>query len=246
MCLIFFSINEHPKYKLIVAANRDEFYQRPTQQAHWWEHPEILAGKDLQANGTWMALNKNGEFAALTNYRDPAEFNIQNKSRGNIVVEYFKTEDKARFFNNLINSREQYNGYNFIGFNNNKITYYSNQLSDTTVLEKGSFALSNHLLDSPWPKVEKIKREMKSIINQEEFTTESVFGILLDNTVAQDNQLPLTGVPIETERMLSSVFIQSEKYGTRSSYVLLMDYSNKIRFEEKTWHPKTTEVRFLI
>ena len=244
MCLIYCSINEHPKYKLIVAANRDEFYDRPTQQAHWWDQPQILAGKDLKAHGTWMAVNKHGKFAALTNYRDPAEFNIEKVSRGSIIVDYFTTDDEHAFFENLKGNRTKYNGYNFIGYNQGKITYYSNRLTATTIVEKGSFALSNHLLDTPWPKVEKIKSRMNGVLQQKTFDKERIFSILSDTHTAPDEQLPHTGVPRATEKMLSSVFIKSEKYGTRSSYVLRIDHDGNIGFEERTWHPDESVVRF--
>ncbi|MBN2614893.1 MAG: NRDE family protein [Bacteroidales bacterium] len=246
MCLIYCSLNEHPKYQLIIAANRDEFYDRPALGAHWWDTPRILAGKDLKAGGTWLAVNRQGKFAALTNYRDPAEFNIQKKSRGNIVVDYFNTENESAFFENLLNSRTMYNGYNFIGFDQGKVHYYSNRLAAVTVLEKGSFALSNHLLDTDWPKVRKIKSGMTRLLTTTPLDTDAVFELLSDTSCAPDDQLPHTGVPMETERMLSSVFIQSEKYGTRSSNVILMDYSGRIEFEERTHIPEKSVVKFSI
>ena len=246
MCLLFFSINEHPEYQLIVAANRDEFYSRPTQQAHWWEKPHILAGKDMQAHGTWMALDKTGRFAALTNYRDPVEFDQQRESRGKIVVDYFNTENESTFFENLKNTRTTFNSYNFIGYHQGKISYYSNRLSEVAVLEKGSFALSNHLLDTAWPKVKQIKSAMANLLRSKIVDKEAMFELLSDSATAPDNELPHTGVPLETERMLSSVFIKSENYGTRSSYVLLMDYSGHMEFDEITHYPEKSRVHFSV
>lgn len=244
MCLIFFSINEHPEYQLIVAANRDEFYQRPTQQAHWWKSPQILAGKDLEANGTWMAMDKKGRFAALTNYRDPKEFDKQKKSRGHIVVDYFTSTNESTFFDKLKNSRTIYNSYNFISYNQGKMSYYSNRLPEIAVYEKGSFALSNHFMDTAWPKVQQIKSGMAELLKSKIVDKESIFELLSAPTVAPDDQLPHTGVPLDKERMLSSVFIRSEDYGTRSSYILLMDYSGNIEFEEITHTPQKSRVHF--
>jgi uncharacterized protein with NRDE domain len=244
MCLIFFSINEHPKYKLIVAANRDEFYERPALPAHWWKKPQILAGKDLKGNGTWMAVNKNGKFAALTNYRDPASFDAQKESRGKIIVDYFLTEKENDFFESLKHARSKYNSYNFIGYQQGKISYYSNRLDEVTVLKKGNFALSNGLLDTAWPKVEKIKRDMAGLLKNHMVDTQAILELLSDTTLALDEQLPHTGVPLQKERMLSPVFIKSENYGTRCSSVLLIDQSGHIEFEERTYIPKKSVARF--
>ena len=244
MCLIFFSINEHPKYKLIVAANRDEFYERPALPAHWWKKPQMLAGKDLKAHGTWMAVNKNGKFAALTNYRDPAAFDVQKESRGKIILDYFSMENEPDFFESLKHARTKYNSYNFISYQQGKISYYSNRLDEVTVLKEGNFALSNHLLDTAWPKVEKIKREMAGLLKNNTVDTRVIFELLSDTTLARDEQLPHTGVPLQTERMLSPVFIKSEKYGTRCSSVLLIDQSGHIEFEERTFVPKKSVAHF--
>lgn len=244
MCLIFFSINEHPKYKLIVAANRDEFYERPALPAHWWKKPRILAGKDLKANGTWMAVNKKGKFAAVTNYRDPAAFDPKKESRGKIIVDYFNADKESNFFKSLKQTRTKYNSYNFISYQQDKISYYSNRLDEVTVLKKGNFALSNGLLGMAWAKVEKIKREMSGLLKNNTVEIRDIFELLSDTTLARDDQLPHTGVPLQQERMLSPVFIKSEKYGTRCSTVLLIDQSDHIEFEERTYIPEKSVVHF--
>ena len=244
MCLIFFSINKHPKYKLIVAANRDEYYSRPTQKLHWWKNTNILAGRDLEAMGTWMGVDRNGKFAALTNYRDPKAFMEEKLSRGRIVVDYFNAENEDAFYENLKKNRTEYNSYNFIGYNKNKISYYSNNLSEIKVIEKGDFAISNHLLDTSWPKVEKIKSGMAELLKSEIIDKNAVFELLTDSNIAADDKLPNTGISLEFEKLLSPIFIKSKIYGTRCSSLILIDYSNNIEFDEITYSNINNRVSF--
>ncbi|MCM3571041.1 NRDE family protein [Neobacillus mesonae] len=225
MCLILFAYHIHPVYKLIVAANRDEFYQRPTAPAHFWEdQPEILAGRDLEKMGTWMGVTKKGRFAALTNYRDPNETTVGKRSRGELVSGALTYKGDVRdYMKTLEQNKSQYPGYNLLTGNADELYYYSNIGQQLQKLEPGIYGISNHLLNTEWPKVQKGKEGLGEIV--QENRTEMIarlFKLLQSADPAPDELLPNTGVSLEWERMLSPLFIQSEDYGTRSSTVMLL------------------------
>lgn len=238
MCLIAFNTNKHEKYKLILIANRDEFYPRPTASAEFWDdYPYILGGRDLESLGTWMGISKSGRFAALSNYRDPTTESKRGTSRGDIVADYLiGTEPTTSYLNQLIKTAPEYNGYNFIAGTADQLYYYSNQIDHYYKLEPGTHGLSNHLLDTPWPKVVSIKDKLDTYINShKEILPNDLFQILIDKTKASSDQLPDTGVPLEIEKDLSSIFIKRDNYGTRASTVLLIDYNNNVKFIERTF-----------
>ncbi|KON86333.1 hypothetical protein AF332_05535 [Sporosarcina globispora] len=225
MCLILFAYKVHPAYKLIVAANRDEFYERPTAPAHFWEdHPAILAGRDLSKMGTWMGVTKNGRFAALTNYRDPSEVAEGKRSRGDLVADFLKGSDlPADFMIMASENRSSYPGYNLLAGNLDELYYYSNVEDRIEQLQPGVYGVSNHVLNTAWPKVKKGKKGLLKLIeNASGNLTEDLFTLLQNADPAPDDMLPKTGVSLEWERILSPLFIKSEGYGTRSSTVMLM------------------------
>ncbi|MGG3561876.1 NRDE family protein [Neobacillus rhizosphaerae] len=225
MCLILFAYKVHPKYKLIVAANRDEFYQRPTAPIHYWEdNPAILAGRDLEKMGTWMGVTSAGRFAALTNYRNPKEVTTGKQSRGELVEDALNFEgDMKKYMQGLVSRNQQYPGYNLLAGDTKELYYYSNIGQQLQKLEPGIYGVSNHLLNTEWPKVKSGKDGLSQIIHGESENLVEKLMILLQNTdPAPDEQLPTTGVSLEWERMLSPLFIESDHYGTRSSTVLLM------------------------
>lgn len=235
MCLILFAYKSHPKYKLIVAANRDEFYQRPTAGAHFWEDiPDILAGRDLEKMGTWMGVTKGGRFAALTNYRNPKEMVEGKLSRGELVSGALTFQGEIRDYMESLKSRESlYPGYNLLAGDSDELFYFSNIGHKVMQLEPGIYGVSNELLDSNWPKVNIGKKGLENIISsQEDISVEALFALLAISDPAPDDLLPQTGVPLEMERMLSPLFIKSEGYGTRSSTVLLMT-DEDIQYEER-------------
>ncbi|MBY6052228.1 NRDE family protein [Cytobacillus firmus] len=235
MCLILFAYKAHPKYKLIVAANRDEFYERPTAPAHFWEdHPHILAGRDLRKMGTWMGVTKNGRFAALTNYRDPNEVTEGKRSRGDLVADFLKGSDSpADFMNRASEHRVSYPGYNLLAGTLEELFYYSNVEDRVELLQPGIYGVSNHVLDTEWPKVKKGKECLSALLdNAEGSLTEELFTLLRNADPAPDELLPKTGVSLEWERMLSPLFIKSDGYGTRSSTVLLMS-KDEIFYKER-------------
>lgn len=225
MCLILFAYKVHPQYKLLVAANRDEFYGRPTAPVHYWEDaPDILAGRDLEKMGTWMGITKDGRFAALTNYRNPAEMTEGKRSRGEITAGVLKHKGSILQYLETLSQKDSiYSGYNLIAGDSNHLYYYSNIGKNMQELKPGIYGLSNHLLNTEWPKVKKGRDGLSRIIRDlRGDLPEELFALLQSSERAPDHLLPKTGVSLEMERMLSPLFIKSANYGTRSSTVLLM------------------------
>jgi len=243
MCLIFLSLNNHPNYKLIVAANRDEFYVRKTAPAHFWEdNPNILGGRDLQASGTWMAMNKNGKISLVTNYRDPAHINPIAPSRGQLVTDFlFNNDSPEEYLKKVHAHASEYNGFNLLAGNPDELFYLSNYKSGIQKLESGIYGLSNHLLDTPWPKVELGKDKFSSAISTPVVEPDVLFEMLYDEQRAEDSLLPDTGIGLERERALSSMFIKTNGYGTRCSTVVLIDRQNNVLYSERTYNVATFE-----
>lgn len=245
MCLINFQFQQHPKYPLIVVANRDEEYKRPTKEAHFWEdEPNLLAGRDLVQKGTWLGITKTGRFAALTNFRDPT-LPMRLFSRGDIVRQYLlgNTEPVA-FVKKLSETRDDYGGYNVLVGDCHQLLHYNNILDETNIIQPGTHSLSNHSLNTPWPKVLKGKQRLEDYLSnaREEVEKEVLFNILADQERAKDEELPNTGVGLEMERNLSSLFIKIPNYGTRASTILLWDRENEVTFVERTF--KNGEFQF--
>jgi uncharacterized protein with NRDE domain len=237
LCLILFAYQAHATYKLIVAANRDEFYKRPTAPVHYWEdHPYILAGRDLSRMGTWMGVTKTGRFAALTNYRDPKETTEGKRSRGELVADFLKGHElPEHYMLELAQKRNLYPGYNLLAGDAKELYYYSNIEDKVQKLEPGIYGVSNHLLDSDWPKVKRGKEGLSSIIRgSNETLAEQILTFLQKTEAASEETLPHTGVSLEWERILSPIFIKSDSYGTRSSSVLLMT-DDEIIFRERVY-----------
>ncbi|MGC4020474.1 MAG: NRDE family protein [Cyclobacteriaceae bacterium] len=247
MCLIFLLVDQHPKYKLIVAANRDEFYGRKTEAATFWEdHPQILGGRDLEARkpdgtcGTWMGVNKNGRIAMVTNYRDLKNLKQQAPSRGHLVTDFLITDVPPEKYLKSIEPRaKEYNGFNLIVGTAEELYYLSNYRDGVSKIEKGLHGLSNALLDTPWPKVKNGKERMKQLFSENKIDPQIILDSLYDEHQAADNLLPDTGVGLERERMLSSMFIKSPNYGSRCSTFVTITYDNQVEFVERVYDLKT-------
>jgi uncharacterized protein with NRDE domain len=240
MCLIIFAYNAHPSYKLIVAANRDEFYERTSSPADFWENaPQVLAGRDLKKGGTWLGITRHGNFAAITNYRDPAALKTDAQSRGLLVSDFLCDNQNAdKYLENIEKQPDKYNGYNLILKDNGSFYAFSNR-GEKQKLNAGIYGLSNHLLDTPWPKVLRAKKKMETILNEKGAALEeALFALLSDRHFPPENKLPATGVDRDWEKVLSPIFIKSPDYGTRSSTILLIGKNNRVKFVEKVFDGK--------
>ncbi len=244
MCLIVFGYKAHPDYNLIFAANRDENHSRPTRAAQFWDnYTHLLAGKDLKAGGTWMGINKLGAMAAITNYRNPADQKKNSPSRGHLVLDYLKNSGPPeKYLEKIDRNVDAYNGFSLILGNMKKLMFYSNQERTKKEIEPGIHGLSNHLLDTPWPKVKRAKEQLWQIIQNPEFSEDALFSLLEDERKPSEEELPDTGIPLHLEKKVSPIFIKSEDYGTRSSTVLLIHKNGKITFTEKRFKPGTKEM----
>ena len=242
MCLILFSFNTQPGFRLILAANRDEFYARPTQPlSAWADAPGVYGGRDLKEGGTWLGISRRGRLAALTNYRDPAHQLPQAPSRG-LLINRFLTDvaPPADYLEQLQKTAFRYNGFNLLAGDQTGLWYASNRGNGIEKLQPGFYGLSNHLLDTEWPKVSRGKKRLKDLLNRRGgWDTEDLFTLLADRTVAADRELPDTGVGLEWERTLSPLFITSPHYGTRSSTVLLIETSGEVTLLERSFAPGT-------
>jgi uncharacterized protein with NRDE domain len=229
MCLIVFAWQVVPGAPLIAAANRDEFYTRPTAPASWWEdHPGVYAGRDLHGNGTWMGISRDGphgpKFAAITNVRAAAELHGHGPSRGALVADYLSGNATAQeYIDGLAQGPDSYKGYNLLAGDRDSLIWYSNRADadprNGQALAPGIYGLSNALLDACWPKVVRTKAQFASLICQRA-PEDAYFEMLADTTSAPDVRLPDTGISLELERALSAVFIDTPSYGTRSSTVV--------------------------
>lgn len=239
MCLIFIGLKNHPKYKLIVAANRDEFYARKTAPASYWEdHPGILGGRDLEANGTWLGMTKSGRVCMVTNFRDPKNLHAKAPSRGKLVTDFLlDVVSGEKYLERVQGHAKKYNGFSLIAGTVDSLYYFSNYGDGIVLLNSGLFGLSNHLLETPWPKVEKGKSEIQRLLKSPAIDANDLFNVLSDETISDDASLPDTGVGLERERSLSAAFIKSPGYGTRSSTVIIVDYNNRVTFHERVFDP---------
>ncbi|HSG61725.1 MAG TPA: NRDE family protein [Pseudomonadales bacterium] len=240
MCLIVFALNAHPEWDLVVAANRDEFYQRPAAIANYWaDKPHILGGRDLAARGTWLAVDARGRFAALTNVRHQDRSDMPS-SRGELVTHFLDSHHTPEHFHDAIET-DLYGGYNLILDDGQYAWYHSNRYP-SRALTPGIYGLSNAELNSDWPKVTSSVADFKHALASDNIE-EALFSLLQDEAAAEDEHLPDTGVGIALERMLSPRFICTPDYGTRVSTVLLRNRERLI-FIERQHMPEGDTVRF--
>lgn len=235
MCIIFAAVQQHPDYPLIIAANRDEFYARPTAPSSFWHtHPDMLAGKDLSGGGTWMGVTRNGHIAALTNIRNPGAHSESKKTRGELVVDYLTDQPlTGRHLESLKINADQYNGFNFLFGHYRHLAVFNSESKQHAFLGPGVHGLSNASLNTPWPKALRGTEALQQYIQDTRILdVDRLFTLLRDPTQAQDNQLPDTGVSFEWEKALSSIFIRTPEYGTRSSTVLLVDKAQNVNWYE--------------
>lgn len=239
MCLIFLALKDHSKYKLVVAANRDEFYDRRTAPAAFWEdHPQILGGRDLEAMGTWLGVTTGGRICMVTNFRDLKNLKTKAPSRGKLVTDFLLGKTSGEEYLRKVEPHaNEYNGFSLIAGTVDSLYYFSNYREGVINLNSGLFGLSNHLLETPWPKVEKGKMEIQHMLRKPELRVEEFLAVLSDEGTYADDALPDTGVGLSRERALSAAFIKSPGYGTRSSTVIMVDYNNVVSFHERVYDP---------
>ncbi len=238
MCILFIAVNHHSDYPLIIAANRDEFHARETKPSHFWAaQPNLLAGRDMVGGGTWMGITKTGRISALTNIRAPGKEHPNPVTRGKLVSDFLTLDIKPEdYLDKLKKSRNDYNGYNLLFGSLNKLFVYNSFENNAYVLNDGVYGLSNASLNSPWPKLDMGRNTLANYCqNTQTVNQEHLFELLSNKQLAEDARLPRTGVPLMWEKRLSSIFIQSPDYGTRSSTVLLIDSKQKAYWEERTY-----------
>lgn len=243
MCLIVFSFKNHPEYPFILAANRDEFYGRPTQAAHIWQtSPKIVAGKDEKAGGTWLGISKNGRFAALTNHRKMDDIKEDTTSRGIIVKDFLLSRDNPRkYLAELQKKGDQFNGFNLIAGTFNDLYYISNRKEGVHKIQPGNHAVSNAFLDTPWPKTEEVSESFSKIVKEERVDEEKLFNMLQSDKTYPLEKLPDTGLAKDLEKAVSSIFIETDNYGTRSSTIVTVDNNRTVHFAEKSYIPGSKE-----
>lgn len=246
MCLILFSYRTHAAHELLLLANRDEFHDRPAQQAHFWvDAPDVLGGRDLRSGGGWLGVTTGGRLAAVTNVREPGRDVPGARSRGDLVRSFLLSRESATSeADRIINEGTFYNGFNLLLYDTSDLVYLSNRTgSGPRVLGPGVYGLSNAALDAPWPKVLRGKSALSRVLLSGEADTHTLLPILEDTSLAADDELPSTGVPLALERRLSAPCIVSEGYGTRASTIVDLARDGSIRFMEKTHVPASVEPR---
>lgn len=238
MCLIVFSYKQYSDYPFVLAANRDESYSRPTEAAHIWKtSPKILAGKDLKEGGTWLGVSENGRFAALTNHRQMSDIKEDTTSRGIIVKDFLLSEGNPReYLAELQRNGHKFNGFNLIAGTFDDLFYMSNKKEGIFKVQQGNHTLSNAFLNTPWPKTEQSLNAFETVLKTKEAPDEGeFFNMLLNDKRYPIEMLPDTGLPDEAEKAVSSVFIETEDYGTRSSTLVMVDNNRKVHFLERTY-----------
>ncbi len=239
MCLLVVSHLDDERYDLAVAANRDEMYARPAEPVHFWEDaPGVLAGRDLEAGGTWMGITRTGRFAALTNYREPGPRKADAPSRGSLVGDFLRAEEEPEHFLEILEANgPAFNGFAMVFGRVGVLWFYSNRSRAGGVLPPGLHGLSNGPLDAPWPKIERTRTAVETALAVPDDPSAALFEALSDATVPPDADLPDTGVGIELERLLAPAFVVTPVHGTRCSTVLLVDKQGRVCFEECSFRP---------
>ncbi|MFA7664737.1 MAG: NRDE family protein [Burkholderiaceae bacterium] len=258
MCLIAFAWQAHPRWQLVLAGNRDEFHDRPSAPAGWWpDAPAVFGGRDLEAGGSWLALDRRGRLAAVTNFREPLRPRGP-RSRGELVAGFVGSDQALAYCaSEIVDQQAQWSGFNLLMFDlapggagdagrgpASRARYLSNRLAmpqtDGLAIEPGIHGLSNHLLDTDWPKVRTLRERLADALTGAALEAD-LFAALADDGVPADAVLPDTGVGQERERMLAPAMIRANGYGTRASTLILVGYDGQVEFVERSWAAQRRE-----
>ena len=223
MCLILFAVNPNERFRLVVAANRDEFYARPSAPAGFWDDkPDLLAGRDEQMGGTWLGVTRTGNFAAVTNFREELIDPVPPRSRGDLPLTFLTgTSSPQAFVTNIARSGHEYRGFNLLVSEGHDLHYYGNRAGEPRALPDGCYGLSNQLLDCDWPKVVDGRKKLTALFeNDPNNPTEALFDLLTDSG---------------DDREFSNSFILTEEYGTRAATVVLIAEDGTVEFEERSF-----------
>lgn len=239
MCLLAIAWKTHPRYPLIFAGNRDEFHARPAEAAHWWQDaPNVLGGRDLEAGGTWLGVSREARFAVVTNFREPDRRAENLRSRGELPVRFLAepltSEDYIQF---LHDNAHRYAGFNLLFGDRHTMFYCSNRDGGAIALPEGVHALSNHLLNTPWPKVRRLQSRFSEEVRREQPRIDALLEMLADPAPAEAYELPETGLSREWEQRLSATKIIDPVYGTRASTIVLVDVNGEVVFHERRFQP---------
>lgn len=238
MCLLLISYKQFDNFPLIIAANRDEYFDRPSQAAHFWkDNPLILAGRDLKYGGSWLGVNRKGRFAAVTNFREPPKKIAGVRSRGILVSEYLMTDIKAEaYLKDLLDRLEQFDGFNLLVGDRNALYFLGSLEKQIRTLDTGVYGISNGIFNCAWPKVIQGKDKLIKIMNISGQPDEtSLFELLADDTIPSDDDLPDTGIGLEWEQKLGSIFVKADPFGTRCSTLLSINLDGQVRFSERNF-----------
>lgn len=238
MCLVVFAWKVHPDYRLILAANRDEFYQRPSQPLQWWpDKPDLLAGRDLQAGGTWLAIGRNGRFATVTNYREHQRKKPGLLSRGELVTDFVDGSSRAEHFAGSVEG-QRYAGFSLLAADGDDLCYSSNRGDKPESLAPGVYGLSNASLDTPWTKVIRSRDGLQSLIRSGNVNETSLVRLLGDRTAATVPDIEPGELPFDLARALTAPFIVSKEYGTRCTTTLMLSQSGEVSLSERRFDDK--------
>ena len=239
MCLAVIALDAHPRFAVVIAANRDEFHARAAERAYWWNDEAgrpLLAGRDLAQRGTWLGVNRSGRWAFVTNVREPGCYDPDAPSRGALVPRVLRdTHAAATAVERIAASTHGYNGFNLVGGDASTATFASNRGLRSLPLSAGVSGLSNAGLDTPWPKLVRAKAGMAKWLRNASDDLHALFPVLRDRSMATDADLPDTGLSPERERLLSSPFIVSDEYGTRCSTIVAIARDGVVQFIERSF-----------
>lgn len=238
MCLIAWNWQPGSPNPLLLIANRDEFYARPTAPLHWWQDAGILAGRDLQAGGTWLGINRTGRLAALTNHRDPANVQVDAPSRGELVSAFLKSDASASdYLTELAERAANYNPFNLLVFDGTRLLGLESRHAKVITMQPGIGAVSNADFLTPWPKLARLSGSLQTLLTKAHPSDDQLLALLHNPTLAADADLPVTGIPLEFERALSAAFVALPDYGTRACSVVRFE-DDHIQFLEQCFDAK--------